>query len=46
MPALWRSLGGRKIVSLRRWLTNRSPFDMSTIVRSTLRNVLGEGDLA
>jgi predicted acylesterase/phospholipase RssA len=45
MPALWRSLGGRKIVSFRRWLTNRSPFDMSTIVRTTLRNVLGEGDL-
>jgi predicted acylesterase/phospholipase RssA len=45
MPGLWRSLGGRPIVSLRRALINRSIFDMSHIVRSTLRNVLGAGDL-
>lgn len=45
LPAMWRSLGGRSVVSLRRTLWNRSPFDMSHIVRTTLRAHLGAGDL-
>lgn len=45
LPELWDSTGGRSIVSLRRALHNRSPFDMSTIVRGALRAALGEGDL-
>jgi predicted acylesterase/phospholipase RssA len=34
LPALWEEVGGRSIVSLRRTVANRSPFDMSTIVRT------------
>ncbi|HUS63865.1 MAG TPA: patatin-like phospholipase family protein [Kofleriaceae bacterium] len=45
LPEVWRSLGGRSIVSLRRALYNRSLFDMSHIVTSTLRARLGDGDL-
>lgn len=45
LPALWEEVGGRSIVSWRRALVNRSPFDMSTIVRTALRGALGAGDL-
>ena len=45
LPALWEDVGGRSIVSLRRMLHNRSPFDMSTIVRDALRRSIGGGDL-
>lgn len=45
LPALWAEVGGRSIVSWRRTLANRSPFDMSTIVRDALRGALGGGDL-
>jgi len=45
VPALWEEVGGRSIVSWRRALANRSPFDMSTIVRTALRGALGDGDL-
>lgn len=41
LPSLWRALGGRSIVSWRRALHNRSPFDMSHLVRSTLHAALG-----
>lgn len=42
LPSLWRALGGRSIVSWRRALWNRSPFDMSHLVRSTLEAALGK----
>lgn len=42
---LYRSMSGRSIVSWRRMWQNRSPFDMSTIVREALRESLGDGDL-
>jgi predicted acylesterase/phospholipase RssA len=45
LPALWHSLGGRSIVSWQRALWNRSLFDMSHLVRTTLRRVLGPADL-
>jgi NTE family protein len=45
LPSVWRGLGGRSIVSLRRVLWNRSLFDMSHLVRNTLRQLLGDGDL-
>lgn len=45
LPAIWRSLGGRSVVSLRRALWNRSIFDMSHLVRTTLRATLGGFDL-
>lgn len=45
LPGIFRALAGRKVVSWRRALVNRSPFDMSHLVRSTLRSVLGDGDL-
>lgn len=45
LPGVFRGLAGRSVVSLRRALWNRSPFDMSHLVRSTLRQVLGAGDL-
>ena len=41
LPAVWRALAGRRIVSLRRLLHNRSPFDMSHLVRTTLEATLG-----
>jgi NTE family protein len=45
LPSVWHGLGGRSIVSLERALWNRSPFDMSHLVRTTLRSHLGEADL-
>jgi predicted acylesterase/phospholipase RssA len=45
LPALWEEVGGRSIVSWRRLLRNRSPFDMSTIVHDALRRAVGGGDL-
>ncbi len=41
LPAIWRALAGRSIVSLRRLVHNRSPFDMSHLVRTTLEAALG-----
>ncbi|MDB4966360.1 MAG: uncharacterized protein JWN44_2049 [Myxococcales bacterium] len=41
LPSVWRALGGRSIVSWRRFVHNRSPFDMSHLVRSTLEATLG-----
>jgi predicted acylesterase/phospholipase RssA len=45
LSELWLATSGRSIVSWRRALANRSPFDMSTIVRDALRGALGDGDL-
>lgn len=45
LPALWRSLGGRSIVSFRRLWWNRSPFDMSHLVRRAIVDALGVVDL-
>ncbi|HNI60200.1 MAG TPA: patatin-like phospholipase family protein [Pseudomonadota bacterium] len=45
LPTMWRALAGRSVISLRRILWNRSPFDMSHIVRSALRDNLGSLDL-
>lgn len=45
LPELWDRVGGRSIVSWRRALHNRSPFDMSTIVRDAVRAAIGDGDL-
>ena len=41
LPTIWRALAGRSIVSFRRLFHNRSPFDMSHLVRTTLERVLG-----
>src|SRR5437879_526024 len=41
LPAIWRALGGRSIISWRRLAQNRSPFDMSHLVRTTLEATLG-----
>jgi NTE family protein len=45
LPAMWRSLAGRRIWSLERVLWNRSIFDMSWLVRSALEASLGGVDL-
>ncbi|HZS39370.1 MAG TPA: patatin-like phospholipase family protein [Polyangia bacterium] len=45
LPSVWRALGGRSIVSFRRALWNRSIFDMSHLVRRTVRDALAGGDL-
>lgn len=45
LPALFERWSGRSVLSWRRILHNRSPFDMSTIVRDALRDLLGPGDL-
>jgi NTE family protein len=45
LPSVWRSFAGRSVVSLRRALWNRSPFDMSHLVRHALREHLGPLDL-
>jgi predicted acylesterase/phospholipase RssA len=45
LPALWDEVGGRSIVSWRRLVRNRSPFDMSTIVGDAVRRAIGGGDL-
>lgn len=42
---VYRSLGNRPVLSWRRAWANRSPFDMSTIVREALRESFGDGDL-
>jgi NTE family protein len=41
LPSIWRALAGRRIVSWRRALANRSPFDMSHLVRTTLEATFG-----
>ena len=41
LPAVWRALAGRSIVSFRRALWNRSLFDMSHLVRTALAEALG-----
>jgi NTE family protein len=41
LPSVWRALGGRSIVSWRRVLANRSPFDMSHLVRTAVQEALG-----
>ena len=45
LPTMWRALAGRKVISLRRLLWNRSPFDMSHIVRTAITDNLGSLDL-
>lgn len=45
LPSIWRALAGRRIVSFRRLLHNRSPFDMSHLVRTTLQAALPSADL-
>jgi NTE family protein len=45
LPTVWSRLAGRSIVSLRRALWNRSIFDMSHLVRTTVRDVLAGGDM-
>jgi NTE family protein len=45
LPERFRALGGRSIVSLRRALWNRSVFDMSHLVRGSLREAFGALDL-
>ena len=45
LPSIWRALGGRRLVSLRRLVHNRSPFDMSHLVRTTLQSTLPSADL-
>src|SRR6202012_3640698 len=41
LPSIWRGPAGRSIVSFRRALANRSPFDMSHLVRTTLEATFG-----
>jgi NTE family protein len=41
LPEVWTALAGRSVVSWRRALHNRSPFDMSHLVRTTLETHLG-----
>lgn len=45
LPQMWRELSGQSVVSWRRLWKNRSPFDMSHIVRSALQKHLGSLDL-
>lgn len=45
LPSIFRALSGRSVVSFRRVLWNRSLFDMSHIVRSTLHSTFGVIDL-
>jgi NTE family protein len=45
LPALWRALAGRSVVSFRRALWNRSIFDMSHIVRTAIVDAMGDVDL-
>lgn len=40
LPAVWRRLAGRSIVSFRRVMQNRSLFDMSSLVRGALEESL------
>ncbi len=45
LPDRWLDVAGRSIFQPRRLLQNRSPFDMSRLLRTTLRRTLGAGDL-
>ena len=45
LPSALRKLGDRSIVSWRRLLHNRSPFDMSTLVREAIVDFFGDCDL-
>lgn len=45
LPTRWRAFSGRSVVSFERLRWNRSPFDMSHIVRSALEGVLVGVDL-
>jgi NTE family protein len=45
LPDVWRALAGRSIVSLKRLVWNRSPFDMSHLLREAVRTHLGTTDL-
>jgi NTE family protein len=45
LPALWRALADRSIISFRRAAWNRSLFDMSHLVRNALVEALGAIDL-
>jgi NTE family protein len=45
LPNLWRALADRSIISFRRAAWNRSPFDMSHLVRHALEDALGAIDL-
>ncbi|HPH66728.1 MAG TPA: patatin-like phospholipase family protein [Kofleriaceae bacterium] len=45
LPALWRDLAGRSVLSLQRAWHNRSIFDMSSIVRNGIVGLLGDGDM-
>ena len=45
LPAIVRALGGESVLSLRRARWNRSPFNMSWIVRNALETHLGGLDL-
>jgi NTE family protein len=45
LPERFRALGDRSIICLRRVLWNRSPFDMSYLVRTAVLEALGTVDL-
>lgn len=45
LPDRWLDVSGRSIWQPRRLFHNRSPFDMSRLLRSTLRRTLGAADL-
>jgi NTE family protein len=45
LPQIWRSFGGRSVLSFRRARYNRSPFDMSHLVRHGLLEHFGTFDL-
>lgn len=45
LPDRWLDVSGRSILRPRHLLQNRSPFDMSRLLRTTLRRALGAGDL-
>jgi NTE family protein len=45
LPALWRGLAGRSVISFERLVWNRSLFDMSHLVRSAIVDTFGAVDL-
>ncbi len=45
LPQLWRALAGRPVLALHRAHVNRSPFDMSTILRRAVTDAIGGLDL-
>src|SRR5690349_2713729 len=45
LPAIWSSVAGRSVISLRRALWNRSLFDMSHLVRHALTDHFESFDL-